>query len=159
MYIGRIDMAHSFYKFYTFAKSIQEKVQDFISHQETNNSLLFSNGKRKFIAFPKWETIVHCFSQMGKEISLFFSKGKRQLILVFLDRKRPKTLGVALRMMYTVLCVNQVNSLCKSVLLRGIHWSFNPPEQNMFTKSIPITQLYCTLKYINAGGKCFKLVR
>ena len=69
---------------------------NWISHQETNNSLVFSNGKRKFIAFLKWEKEVHYFSQMGKIFSLLFSKRKRYFILDFLDRKSPKSLGVAL---------------------------------------------------------------
>ena len=59
-------------------------------------SLLFSNEKRKFIAFLKWEKEVHYFSQMGKEISLLFSKRKRYFILDFLDRKSPKSLMVTL---------------------------------------------------------------
>ena len=56
----------------------------------------FPFGNIQFIAFLKWEKKIHCFNQMRKEISLFFSKRKRYFILVFLYRKNSKSFGVAL---------------------------------------------------------------
>jgi hypothetical protein len=60
-------MAPSIYKFLYFYQKYLGK----------SARLEFTLGNKLFIAFPKWETIIHCFSEMGKEISLFSSKRKR----------------------------------------------------------------------------------
>ena len=73
---------HLFTNFILLPKVFRKQRSHYFSQMRKENSLLFSNGKRKFITFLKWEKKFHCFSLKGKGTSYWISWiGKAQLII------------------------------------------------------------------------------